>query len=474
VDPATPGSPLPVVLSFDRGTLVLSGLDPGEIRSAFGPALWRWDDRVNAWRSEALHAPRAREILRRRFGARLRDEIPDPPRIAWPVFRLPPLRPDQAAAAAAWRAAEGRGQVIMPTGTGKTEVALALMAESATATLVVAPVRDLMYQWHRRILHGLGVDAGIVGDSLHDVRPVTVTTYDSAYIHAGELGDRFGLLIFDEAHHLPGPSYREAALSSTAPLRLALTATPERADGLHADLDRLVGPVVYRQGLPEAAGSTLADYDVVRIPVALTPREQALYEEAGRVVRRFLLSRREARPGYDGRDLCAESGRDPEARRALRAYHLRRSIEDRASEKLRVLEDLFRIHRGERTIVFAGTNAMALDVSRRFLVPTILSHTRKRERLAVLEGFSAGRFPVLVANRVLDEGVDLPAAKVAVVIGGQASTRQAQQRLGRILRKWGPARAVLYEVVTEETGEEECSRRRRRSDAYARTRHRRL
>ena len=169
---------------------------------------------------------------------------------------------------------------------------------------------------------------------------------------------------------------------------------------------------------------------------------------------------------------------------------------------------------------------MAMEVSRRFLAPTILSHTRKAERLAVLEGFSAGRLPVLIANRVLDEGVDVPEAKVAVVIGGQASSRQAKQRLGRILRRPGPERvegeervegrgkekakgqgpkaegtasqkptpplplalrpstldprpstldlrssalpprAVLYEVVCQSTGEVERSRARRRSDAF--------
>ena len=72
------------------------------------------------------------------------------------------------------------------------------------ATLVVAPVRDLMHQWHRRILRSLGVDAGIVGDSIFNPQPITVTTYDSAYARMHELGDRFGLVIFDEAHHLPG------------------------------------------------------------------------------------------------------------------------------------------------------------------------------------------------------------------------------------------------------------------------------
>jgi hypothetical protein len=73
-----------------------------------------------------------------------------------------------------------------------------------------------------------------------------------------------------------------------------------------------------------------------------------------------------------------------------------------------------------------------------------------------------------------DEGVNVPEAKPAVVIGGQASTRQAKQRLGRILRRTGNVRTVLYEVVCEATKQIERSRTRRRSDAYERTRHRHL
>lgn len=463
-----------VRLSFDRGTLVLSSPEPRLVTSALGHALFTWDERIGAWRCEAIHYPRVRSAFRDRLGDRFRDDVPEPRKIDWPKVDLPLLRPEQRAAAEAWRASGGRGQVIMPTGTGKTEVALAIMAETRVATLVVAPVRDLMYQWHRRILRGLTYDAGIVGDNLYNVKPVTVTTYDSAYIHMGELGADFGLVVFDEAHHLPGRSYREAALLSAAPMRLGLTATPERADQAHVELDHLIGPVVYRMKLSEARGKTLAAYNVVRIPVALTPEEQDLYDRAAREVRDYIRKKREENKDYGWEDLCAESGKDPEARRVQKAFHLRKSIEDRAEEKLRVLEDLFRLHPKERVLIFAGSNAMALDVSRRFLVPTILSHTRKRERLQFLEGFASGKFPVLVANQVLDEGVDVPAAKVAVVIGGQASTRQAQQRLGRILRKQGEARAVLYEVVTGDTREEERSRKRRKSDAYERSVHRRL
>jgi superfamily II DNA or RNA helicase len=295
-----------------------------------------------------------------------------------------------------------------------------------------------------------------------------VTTYDSAYIHMAKMGAGFGLLIFDEEHHLPGRCRREAAILSCAPMRLGLTATPQRSDGLEKDLDWLVGPVVYDMPFKQAEGDVLAGFDLVRIPVALTDAEQQAYDQCSRQIRHFIMNRQKEQPGYTWQDLCKESGKDPQARHAQKAYHLKNAIENRAAEKLRVLEDLFRLHKGQQIIVFAGSNRMAIEVSQRFLVPTILSHTRKRERLEVLDGFANGRFEVLVANRVLDEGVDVPAAKVAIVIGGQASTRQAKQRLGRVLRKSGSARAVLYEVVCENTKEVHRSRKRRKSDAYQR------
>jgi len=463
-----------VTLSFDQGTLLLKG--PARERPpqiATEPA-WRWDGRVGAWRCAAIHYPCVSRSLAGRWAARFQDKVRKPEAVFWPDVRLPRLRSYQAEAVAAWEQGGGRGQIIMPTGTGKTEVALAIMARTKIATLVVAPVRDLMYQWHRRIAASLGYDAGIVGDGLANLKPVTVTTYDSAYIHMARIGAGFGLLVFDEEHHLPGRCRREAAILSTAAKRLGLTATPQRADDRHQDLDWLIGPVLYELPFKQVKGATLADFDVVRVPVALNAAEQATYDQCSRLIRHFLSARRKEQPGYTWQDLCQESGSDPRARRAQKAYYLKQSIENRAAEKLRVLEDIFRLHKGERILVFAGSNAMAIEVSRRFLAPTILSHTRKRERLAVLEGLAKGDFEVLVANRVLDEGVDVPEAKVAVVIGGQGSTRQAKQRLGRVLRRLGNARATLYEVVCENTKEVHRSRRRRRSDAYEGPIHRRV
>jgi superfamily II DNA or RNA helicase len=61
---------------------------------------------------------------------------------------------------------------------------------------------------------------------------------------------------------------------------------------------------------------------------------------------------------------------------------------------------------------------------------------------------------------VLNEGVDVPEAKVAVILGGSASAREYVQRLGRVLRKQGNAQAVLYEVIARKTVDEGIAQRR--------------
>ena len=465
-------NPLPVELQFASGTLLLSGLPFSRLQQCFGTDFWVFDSRISAARCDAMLYPAVVKELRKRQIA-VRDLVPEWKTVYWRADQLHELRPEQTAAVDAWQAAGQQGYIVMPTGTGKTEVALTIMQRTKTSTLVVSPVRDLMYQWHRRILRSLGYDAGIIGDSIYRVSPVSVTTYDSACIHMPKLGNHFGLIIFDECHHLPGPIRRDAARMCCAPARVGLTATPERSDGRHADLQSLIGPEVYQLPIQAVRGQSLADYDVIRIPVHLSDDEQKRYDQLSEQVRSFMYEQRQENANVDWEDICAESAVSPESRRALKAYHAKRSIEDRAVEKFRVLEDLFRLHADERCIVFAGSNAMARDVSSRFLIPCLLNHCGKKERLDVLEGFASGDYPAIVANQVLDEGVDVPAAKVAIVIGGMASTRQARQRLGRILRRSGNTKAVLYEVVCAGTNEEQRSRQRRRHETFDGTKHRR-
>ncbi|MCA9560033.1 MAG: ATP-dependent helicase, partial [Myxococcales bacterium] len=119
-----------------------------------------------------------------------------------------------------------------------------------------------------------------------------------------------------------------------------------------------------------------------------------------------------------------------------------------------------------RSIVFTQNNSTAYEVSRRFLVPVITHQTKPSERSALLEGFADGTFGALATSKVLNEGVDVPDANVAIVISGSGSVREHVQRLGRILRKAGDKQAVLYELVAAGTAETFTSERRREHDAY--------
>jgi len=460
-------------LGFSGGTLVLTGIPIVKLHAWFGADFWTHDPRIGAARCDAIFYATVLAELRRRH-IRFNAEVAAWQEVRWKSESLHELRREQIAAVDSWMEAGQCGCVIMPTGTGKTEVALSIMQRKKVSTLVVSPVRDLMYQWHRRILRSLNYDAGIIGDGVFRVSPVSVTTYDSASIHMQTLGNRFGLIIFDECHHLPGQIRRDAARMCAAPARLGLTATPERADGRDADLVQLIGPIVYELPISEVRGKSLADYDIVRIPVHLNDDEQRRYDLLSEEVRCYMSEQRKENAMFSWEDVCSASAVSQDSRRALKSYHAKRAIEDRAEEKLKTLEDLFRLHAGDRCIVFAGSNAMARDVSLRFLIPCLLNHCGKKERLEILEGFAAGVYPAIVANQVLDEGVDVPAAKVAIVIGGMSSSRQARQRLGRVLRRSGNARAVLYEVVCAGTNDEQRSRQRRRHATFKGTRHRRI
>ncbi|MFQ5829284.1 MAG: DEAD/DEAH box helicase family protein, partial [Candidatus Methylomirabilia bacterium] len=272
-------------LRFDRGSLRLNAPPNARV-----PSYLTWDGRVQAWRTEAVNHPRLREDCAA-YHLALRDEAER--FFDCPPLRpnLPPLRPDQEAAVAAWERGSRRGVVVKPTGTGKTEIALAIIVRHRVSALIVCPLRDLMYQWQRRIKLGLGFDAGILGDGRREVWPITVTTYESAYIHMKEIGNRYRLIVYDEAHHLPGPTLHESALDCLAPMRLGLTATPYRADGGDRMLAELIGPVVFDEQISQARGKTLANYSLVRVPIYLTEEEQAEFDDLSRRIRAYVARR---------------------------------------------------------------------------------------------------------------------------------------------------------------------------------------
>lgn len=450
-------------LGFEGGTVVVEGLPEDDARGVPGV---RYDPRVRLHRAEAIWYRTIVEDLRRR-GIPYIDAARDYAPARWPIRVAKEAFPHQREGLEAWWTAGGKGVVVLPTGTGKTHLANLAIEKAGRPTLIVTPTIDLLNQWYDELTLCFAAEVGLLGGGYYEIKPLTVTTYDSAYLNMDRLGNKFGLLVFDECHHLPGPTYGQAATFAIAPFRLGLTATPERADNAHLALDHLVGPIVYRREITQLRGQFLADYRVETLYVHLTEEERFRYESARETYRGFLsdagIDMR--RPGAWGQFLYA-AHRSPAGKQAYLAYREQRALALAAPAKLSLLARLLERHNGDRVLIFTHDNATVYTIARQFLVPVITHQTKTKERREVLLKFNDGSYPIVATSRVLNEGVNVPEANVAIVLSGSGSVREHVQRLGRILRKSGTKEAVLYEVVTRGTVEEFTSNRRRQHDAY--------
>ena len=451
-------------LRFDRGTLLLEGFPDGEVPGGFVR-----DGRVGLWRAPA---ERYHEVVMRlhRAGQEWEDHARAYTHLQREHRTDRTPRDYQREAVEAWWQSGRRGVVVLPTGAGKSFVAELCIARGNRSALIVAPTLDLVGQWHDQLCRAFGNPVGLLGGGEHEVHDITVSTYDSAWMHMERYGGRFGMLVFDEVHHLPGARYSQAALCSIAPFRLGLSATPERDDGSHRLLDERVGPICYRREITELAGEFLADYRTEVRLVHLSDEDRSEYEAARGEYRAFIESRGIRLGGRGGwNHFLREAARSKEGRSAFRAWRRSRTLLQAAPAKLRMLESLLRQHHDGRVIVFTNDNDTVYEISRRFLVPAITHQTPVKERRTLLAGFAEGSMPCLVTSRVLNEGVDIPEADVAVVLSGSGTVREHVQRLGRILRPREGKQAILYELVVESTVEERTSERRRDHAAYRST-----
>jgi superfamily II DNA or RNA helicase len=448
-----------VKISFKQGTILIKG----NIRVPNSV----WDERSGSFRAPAMYY---RDILNylKESGIGFEDSVldllpcPDLATAYEASGKKLKLRDYQAEALISWGENEKWGVLVLPTGSGKTLTGIRAISGCNTPSLVLVPTLDLLEQWKRELEEAFSMEIGKLGGGEKKILPVTVSTYDSAYIHAETLGNRFGLIIFDEVHYLPASGYRSIAEFSAAPCRLGLTATYEREDGLHTELNRLVGGKVYEKKVSELAGRHLAPYTIKRINVALTGEEQKEYDKNYSVFLNYLRKTGMImRSPQDFQKLVMKSGRDPEARKALLARNAARDLAFNSDSKIEKLREILAQHREDRIFIFTEHNRLVHRISSIFLIPAITYRTPSKERNSILEKFRQGGYRAVVTSKVLDEGIDVPEANVGVIASGTGSKRAYVQRLGRILRKKEGKEAVLYEIIAEETTETGTAKRRK-------------
>jgi superfamily II DNA or RNA helicase len=440
-------------LSFDRGTLRLDGRP-----EALEMEHVRFDPRTGFHRAPAS---RYASILARACerGLAIDDAIALDLLVTSKDIGAAPLRPYQEQALSSFDAFGRRGIIVLPTGGGKTRVACAALSRAACSALILVPTRALLEQWISilQALHPAPI--GVVGDGELRIEPITVMTFESAYRRLDVYGNRFSMLVVDEVHHFAGGLRSEALEMCVAPIRLGLTATPPPRGSLSAArLRELIGPVVCELGIDDLAGRHLADLDMVRIHVALEADEREAYVRDHEPFTELRREIRRVHPDADWKTCMALIARMPGGRDVLAGQQRASELATFPRAKRRIVHDLARRHWQDRTLLFTATAEQAYSLGSELLVPVITAETTREERLDILDRFRRGVVRMICSARVLNEGIDVPEANVAIIAGGTLGAREHIQRIGRILRPAQDKRATAYEIVTIETMDESRTR----------------
>ena len=420
-----------VTVRFDRGTLLVVGCDQS-LKDVLPYLIY--DARVKCYRAEAYHyAPIVLSLHRNKIP--YTDNAKQFEKLSLTLHSKFSPRDHQVKALEAWKTKSGRGVVVMPTGSGKSYLAMLAMIHIQRSTLIIVPTIDLMHQWGSQLETFFKCEIGMLGGGSRDIRDITVSTYDSAVIHMEFMGNKFGFIIYDECHHLPSEMNKIAASMCVAPYRLGLSATPDRDDGGEKELFRLVGDLAYTIHIDELEGHILAPYDTRQVVLPLHEDEEEEYTATRKIYTDFL---RANGISFESKNdwsrfiiMCATR---PNGRDVLRAFHRQKHIAQSGRSKFEKTWEIIREHCGERIIIFTADNDTAYKLGREFFLPVLTHQTKGSERKEFLDKFRNGEYSVLVTSKVLNEGVDVPEASVGIIVSGSGSIREHVQRLGRILR----------------------------------------
>ncbi|MEM5947649.1 DNA repair helicase XPB [Spirochaetia bacterium 38H-sp] len=332
----------------------------------------------------------------------------------------------------------GYGTIVMPCGSGKTIVGIAVMAHYKTHTLILTPNIAAAHQWIDEILEKTNISPNMIGEYTGEkktIKPVTVATYNiltwrpdpdvDFYPHFDLfIKHNWGLIIYDEVHLLPAPVFKITA-ELQAKRRCGLTATLVREDGKEHHLFALVGP---------------KRYDI--------PWKQV--EEKGWIASALCYEIRIPLPDNDRMEYITADRRK------------KFKIASTNSLKNKIAEILVKRHRGLPALIIGQYVEQLEKLAKELSIPIITGKTPNKKREEIYNQFKEGKIKTLIVSKVANFSIDLPDAAVAIQISGSFGSRQEEaQRLGRILRP-KEHNAYFYSIITRDTVEEEFGLNRQR------------
>jgi superfamily II DNA or RNA helicase len=370
------------------------------------------------------------------------------------------LRDYQKDAIEKWKQNSNKGVIVLPTGAGKTIVAISAISQLNVNTLIVVYTKEHIKQWEEAIKKFTDA-SGLIGTFYGEekkIEPITIITYQSAFRNIKLFAKDFKFLIFDEAHHLPAEKFKAIALKMPSPFRMGLSATAVREDGKQEEIFPLIGGIVYQKSPSELTSEGyLAPYIIRRIRVELSKDDMKRYDDLrkqyfvyakGRTFEEILNS--------------AKKG-DFNAINALKIKSQMQHVIQNSNAKLEKVIDLAlsELKNGSKIIIFTQYKDQAEELANKLNAYLIHGSIDEKKRIETLKEFKEAKSAILVVTTVGDEGLDIPDVNVGIFVSGTGSRRQFIQRLGRLLRPLPGKKSILYEIVVGRTSEELQSKKRR-------------
>jgi superfamily II DNA or RNA helicase len=329
-----------------------------------------------------------------------------------------PLRPYQQEAVAAVLERQF-GVLESGTGSGKTVMALAVIAKRRQPTLILVHNKELLYQWQERIRQFLGLEPGLIGDGCFTIAHISVAIVNTARNKLAELTGHFGQICVDECHRVPATLFTDVVTAFDCLYMLGLSATAFRRDGMSRLITIFLGDLVYRVDREElAATGAVLRPELIQHPTSFTFRYRDNYQEMMKA-----LTTDESRNGQIVDDVVAQS-RKSEGGILV--------VSDRVAHCELLAEML--AERGVHAKVLTG-------------------RTLAEERSATVEEVRSGDLQILISTlQLIGEGFDCPGLATLFLTTPIKFAGRLLQVVGRILRPFPGKKATVFDYVDENVG----------------------
>ncbi|MDM8549771.1 four helix bundle protein [Desulfobacterales bacterium HSG2] len=319
------------------------------------------------------------------------------------------------------------GTLSAPAGSGKTVMALYLIAQRRQPALIVVHTKDLAFQWVDRIGTFLGIpedEVGFIGGGKRNIgERITVALVQTLYKCADEVAEQTGYVIADECHKAPSRTFTEAVTAFDSKYMLGLSATPYRRDKLSVLIFWHLGDIHH-----EIKNSVLIkDGHILRAEVTIRETNFKPYYDPVREYSKMLseLTEDEERNLLIASDVAKEAGSSEGVLLVL-------SDRKKHCETLQtILKDKF-------------------DISADLLTGD-LSNSQRR---AVLDRLNQGAVKVLIATgQLVGEGFDCKDLSTLFIATPIRFSGRVLQYLGRVLRTApGKKSARVFDYVDSKVG----------------------